>query len=58
MKRGKSFAEMKTLCDKCLAKDIKLSSFFGRQPKQNFHFNSLINVDYFYEFEVVVLNFC
>ena len=26
-----------------------------RQPKQNFNFDSLINVDYFYEFEVLVL---
>ena len=28
-KRGKNFAEMKTFCSKCLAKDIKLSSFLG-----------------------------
>ena len=29
-----NFAEKKTFCSKCLAKDIKLSSFFGRSPKQ------------------------
>ena len=32
LKRGKSFAEMKTFCSKCLAKDIKLSSFLGGNP--------------------------
>ena len=29
VKKGKSFAEMKTFCIKWLAKDIKLSSFLG-----------------------------
>ena len=29
MKKEKSFAEMKTFYSKCLAKDIKLSSFLG-----------------------------
>ena len=55
MKKRKNFAEMKTFYNKCLAKDIKLSSFFGRQPKKKFHFKSLIYFDYFYELEVLVL---
>ena len=29
VKRGKSFAEMKTFCSKCLTKDNELSSFLG-----------------------------
>ena len=36
MKRGKSFAEMKTFCSKCLAKDIKLSSFLGGNLRRIF----------------------
>ena len=33
VKKGKSFAEMKTFCSKCLAKDIKLNSFLGGNPR-------------------------
>ena len=31
-KREKNFAKMKTFYSKCLAKDIKLSSFLGGNP--------------------------
>ena len=34
LKMGKSFAEMKTICSKCLAKDIKLSSILGGNPSR------------------------
>ena len=34
LKRGKSFAEKNTFCSKCLAKDIKLSSFLGGNPRR------------------------
>ena len=36
MKRGKIFSEMKTFYSKCLAKDIKLSSFLGGKPSRIF----------------------
>ena len=36
VKKGKSFVEMKTFCNKCLAKDIKLSSFLGGNPSRIF----------------------
>ena len=36
VKKGKSFAEMKTFCNKCLAKDIKLSNFLGGNPSTIF----------------------
>ena len=36
VKKGKSFAEMKTFCSKCLAKDIKLSNFLGGNPNRIF----------------------
>ena len=36
VKKGKSFVEIKTLCTKCLAKDIKLSSFLGGNPSKIF----------------------
>ena len=48
---------MKTFCRKCLAKDIKLNSFLGGNPRKKINFEKLINVDYFYEFEILVLNF-
>ena len=32
LKREKNFAERKTICSNCLAKDIKLSSFLGGNP--------------------------
>ena len=32
LKREENFAEKKTLCSKCLVKDIKLSSFLGGNP--------------------------
>ena len=34
LKREKNFAEKKTLYDKCLARDIKLSSFLGGNPRK------------------------
>ena len=37
LKREKNFAERKTIRSKCLAKDIKLSSFLGGNPNFNFH---------------------
>ena len=46
---------MKTFCSKCLAKDIKLSSFLGGNPSRIFILISLINVDSFYQFEVLIL---
>ena len=33
-KREKNFAEMKTFYSKCLAKDIKLSSLLGGDPRR------------------------
>ena len=30
--KKENFTEKKTLCSKCLAKDIKLSSFLGDNP--------------------------
>ena len=33
LKREENFIEKKTFCSKCLAKDIKLSSFLGSNPK-------------------------
>ena len=36
VKKGKSFVEVKTFCSKCLAKNIKLSSFLGDNPSKNF----------------------
>ena len=30
--KKESFAEKKTFCTKCLAKDIKISSFLGGNP--------------------------
>ena len=30
--KEENFTEKKTLCSKCLAKDIKLSSFLGGNP--------------------------
>ena len=36
VKKGKSFAEGKIFCSKCLAKDIKLSSFLGGNPSRIF----------------------
>ena len=32
LKGEKNFVERKTICSKCLAKDIKLSSFLGGNP--------------------------
>ena len=32
LKREENFAEKKTFCRKCLAKDIKLRSFLGGNP--------------------------
>ena len=34
LKREKNFAERKTIRIKCLAKDIKLSSFLGGKPRK------------------------
>ena len=34
LKEKENFVESKTFYSKCLAKDIKLSSFLGGQPKQ------------------------
>ena len=34
LKREKNFAERKTICRKCLTKDIKLSSFLGGNPSK------------------------
>ena len=36
VKKGKSFVEMKTFYNKCLAKDIKLSSCLGGNPSRIF----------------------
>ena len=36
VKKGKSFSEMKIFYSKCLAKDIKLSSFLGGSPTRIF----------------------
>ena len=36
VKKGKSFAEMKTFCSKCSAKDMKLRSFLGGNPRRIF----------------------
>ena len=36
VKKGKSFAEVKTFCNQCLAKDMKLSSFLGGNPSRIF----------------------
>ena len=36
VKKGKSFAELKTFCSKCLTKDIKLISFLGGNPSRIF----------------------
>ena len=33
-RREDNFVEIKTLCSKCLAKDIKLSSFLGGIPSR------------------------
>ena len=33
-RREENFAEIKILCNKCLAKDIKLSSFLGGNPRK------------------------
>ena len=33
-RREDNFVEMKILCSKCLAKDIKLSSFLGGNPRR------------------------
>ena len=56
MKREKRFTEMKTLCSLCLAKDIKLSSFLGGNLNRIIFLLTLIDVDYFYDFEVLILN--
>ena len=32
--KEENFTEKKTLCSKCLAKDIKLSSFLGGNPNK------------------------
>ena len=56
MKREENFSEMKSFYSKCLAKDIKLSSFLGGSLSKN-NFDSLIDVDYFYEFDVLVFIF-
>ena len=56
MKREKRITKMKALCSLCLAKDIKLSSFLGGNPNKNFNlFLTFIDVDLFYEFEVLIL---
>ena len=34
VKKGKNFAKMNTFWSKCLAKDIKLSSFLGGNPRR------------------------
>ena len=34
LKREENFVEKKTLYNKCLARDIKLSSFFGGNPSK------------------------
>ena len=39
----------------CLAKDIKLSSFLGGNPNKVLFMLTLIDVDYFYDFEVLLL---
>ena len=36
--KGKRITKMKTLCSKCLAKDIKLSNFLGGNLCRNFYF--------------------
>ena len=33
-RREENFVEMKIFCSKCLAKDIKLSNFFGGNPRR------------------------
>ena len=33
-RRKENFVEMKIFCSKCLAKDIKLSSFLGGNPRK------------------------
>ena len=46
---------MKTLCSLCLATDIKLSSFLGGNPNRILFLLTLFDVDYFYDFEVLLL---
>ena len=48
---------MKTLYGLCLAKDLKLSSFLGGNPNRILFFLTLIDVDYFYDFEVLIFDF-
>ena len=47
--------EMKTLYSLCLTKDIKLSSFLGGNQIFFFFLLTLIDVDYFYDFEILIL---
>ena len=54
-KREKSSAEKKIIYSNCLAKDIKLSSLMGATQAE-VNLDSLIIDDYFYKFEVLVLN--
>ena len=53
MKREKSFAEVKTFCSKCLAKDIKLSSFLGGNLSEILNF--VVRFVKFCVFDVLVL---
>ena len=55
MKKEKRIIEMKILCSLCLAKDIKLSSLMGGNPNKILFLLTLIDVDYFYDFEVLIL---
>ena len=55
MKRKKRITKMKTLYSLCLDKDIKLSSFLGDNPNKILFLLTLIDVDYIYDFEVLIL---
>ena len=40
LEEKKDFAERKAFCSKCLAKEIKLSSFLGGNPIKKNYFHS------------------